>query len=112
MTMTSSHNPPRPSARIYQPARNAMQSGQAKTRQWRLDFEPQGPRTIEPLMGWTSSGDMDQQLSLSFESLEEARAYCERHGITYQVIAPKAATRRKVSYSDNFAYSRGEPWTH
>ena len=72
-------------ARIYKPAKTAMQSGQAKTKAWVLDFEPEAPRTVEPLMGWTSSGDMRQQVRLRFASKEEAVAYCERHGIAYQV---------------------------
>src|SRR5712692_8641248 len=68
-------------ARISKPAKNAMQSGAAKTREWQLDYEPEQPRAIEPLMGWTSSGDMKQQLSLRFDTKEEAVAYCEREGI-------------------------------
>ena len=99
-------------ARIYKPAKNAMQSGQAKTKRWCLDYEPEAARSTEPLMGWTSSTDMPQQLSLNFPSAEAAIAYCERHGIAYQVIAPKEPARRKASYSDNFAFSRQEPWTH
>ncbi len=51
-------------ARIFKPAKNAMQSGAAKTKAWQLDYEPEQPRVIEPLMGWTSSGDMKQQLTL------------------------------------------------
>ena len=91
-------------ARIYKPAKTAMQSGQANTKAWVLDFEPEEPRQVEPLMGWTSSGDMRQQLRLRFASKEEAVAYCERHGIAYQVFEAKAAGRRAMSYSDNFAY--------
>ena len=72
-------------ARIYKPSKTAMQSGHAKTKDWVLDFEPEEPRQVEPLMGWTSSGDMRQQLRLRFASKEEAIAYCERHGIAYQV---------------------------
>ncbi len=76
-------------ARIFKPAKNAMQSGRAKTREWQLDYEPEQPRAIEPLMGWTSSGDMKQQLTLQFDTKEDAVAYCERKGIPYQVIEPK-----------------------
>ena len=76
-------------ARIYKPAKTAMQSGTAKTKEWVLDFAPEQPREIEPLMGWTSSGDMAQQIRLRFDTAEEAVAYCERHGIAYQVFAPK-----------------------
>jgi NADH dehydrogenase ubiquinone Fe-S protein 4 len=99
-------------ARIYKPAKTAMQSGQAKTKAWALDFEPEAPRTVEPLMGWTSSGDMRQQLRLRFPSKEEAIAYCERHGIAYQVSEEKPHARRGMSYSDNFAFKRRDAWTH
>ena len=47
-------------ARIYKPARTAMQSGKARTKEWVLDYEPEEPLQIEPLMGWTASGDMRQ----------------------------------------------------
>jgi hypothetical protein len=99
-------------ARIFKPAKNAMQSGKAKTRDWQLDYEPEQPCFVEPLMGWTSSGDMKQQVTLRFETKEEAVAYCERESIPYQVFEPKESGRRQVAYSDNFAFRRGEPWTH
>ena len=99
-------------ARIFKPAKNAMQSGRATTHEWQLDYEPEQPRSIEPLMGWTSSGDMKQQLTLRFPTQEEAVAYCERKGIPYQVILPKDSVRRPAAYADNFSFRRGEPWTH
>ena len=55
-------------ARIYKPAKTAMQSGTGKTKEWVLDYEPEQPREIEPLMGWTSSGDMRQQVHLRFDT--------------------------------------------
>src|SRR5262249_54569951 len=99
-------------ARIYKPAKTAMQSGTAKTKEWVLDYEPEQPRLIEPLMGWTSSGDMRQQVQLRFDTAEEAIAYCERHGIAYQIFKSKPAERRGISYADNFAVNRRDPWTH
>jgi hypothetical protein len=99
-------------ARIYKPAKTAMQSGTAKTKEWALDFEPEQPREIEPLMGWTSSGDMRQQVQLRFDTLEEAVAYCERHGIAYQVSRTKPPARHGMSYADNFSANRRDPWTH
>jgi ETC complex I subunit-like protein len=99
-------------ARIYKPAKTAMQSGQAKTKEWVLDFEPEEPREIEPLMGWTSSGDMRQQVRLQFDTAEEAIAYCERHGIAYQVFDTPRASRPAISYSDNFSFKRRDAWTH
>jgi hypothetical protein len=99
-------------AHIYKPCKTAMQSGQAKTRDWVLDFEPEKPRQVEPLMGWTSSSDMRQQLRLRFASKEDAVAYCERNGIAYQVFEPKAPARRVIAYADNFAFRRRDAWTH
>jgi hypothetical protein len=58
------------------------------------------------------SGDMKQQVTLRFETKEEAVAYCEREAIPYQVIEPKESMHRQVAYADNFAFRRGEPWTH
>jgi hypothetical protein len=98
-------------ARIYLPARSAMQSGQGKDK-WILEYEPETPREIEPLMGWTSSNDMKSQVKLRFESREEAIAYATREGIAYRVEEPKPATRKVVSYSDNFKHNRIVPWSH
>jgi len=99
-------------ARIYQPARTAMQSGQANTKEWMLDYEPEQPRAVEPLMGWTSSGDMRQQVRLSFDTKEEAIAYCERHGIAYEVELPQERRVKPKAYADNFRFGRREMWTH
>ena len=99
-------------ARIYKPARNAMQSGTAKTKLWTLDYEPAQPRQVEPLMGYTSSGDMNSQLRLHFDTKEEAIAYAERHGIAYQLQESKEPARRKMAYSDNFSFKRVGQWTH
>ena len=99
-------------ARIYQPARTAMQSGQANTKEWMLDYEPQQAPTVEPLMGWTSTTDMKQEVHLYFDTKEEAIAYCERNGIPHQVFETKPPERQRMSYADNFAYPRREAWTH
>ena len=99
-------------ARIYKPAKTAMQSGQAKTKEWTLDYEPEEPRVVESLMGWTTSGDMKSQVRLQFFTKEEAIAYAERHGIPYQVQEAKPAPRRGMSYADNFAFGRRAPWSH
>jgi ETC complex I subunit conserved region len=99
-------------ARIYRPAKTAMQSGQAKTKEWVLDYEPDQASEVEPLMGWTSSSDMNRQVLLRFDSKDEAVAYCERNGIVYQVFETRQPTRRGLSYADNFAQSRRGAWTH
>jgi ETC complex I subunit conserved region len=99
-------------ARIYKPARTAMQSGPARTKDWVLEHEIEAPREIDPLMGWTSSRDMKQQLRLSFESKDEAVAYAERNGIAYRVMEPKPRKAVRKSYSDNFRFGRIGSWTH
>ena len=89
-----------------------MQSGKAKTGNWILEFEPEKPRKIDPLMGYTTSADMKSQVRLVFPSIEEAVAYARREGIAFRVEEPKEPRRRQVSYSDNFRYDRRTPWTH
>ena len=99
-------------AKIYRPSRNAMQSGTAKTKQWVLDFEPEQPRVVEPLMGWTSSSDMRAQVRLRFDSKEAAIAYCQRESIPYRVAEEEKIARRTIAYADNFAFRRRDAWTH
>jgi hypothetical protein len=100
-------------ARIFRPAKTSMQSGRGKPGVWRLEFEPSAPRGIEPLMGWTSGKDTRSgQVTLEFDTREEAVAYCERDGIPYQVVDAKAAPPVPKAYSDNFAFRRRFPWTH
>lgn len=98
--------------RIYQPPKNAMQSGRATTRRWVVEFEPAAPRQVEPLMGWTSSADTRQQLRLRFDSKEEAVAYCEREGLMYTLEEPQSRVVKPKAYADNFAAGRPFPWTH
>ncbi|MEM5469639.1 MAG: ETC complex I subunit [Celeribacter marinus] len=101
-------------ARIYQPARNAMQSGQAKTKEWVLDFAPASARDIDPLMGWTSSSDTQTQVRMKFDSKEAAIAYATEHGIDHVVQDPhkRAHNVRAGGYGDNFATNRRQVWTH
>jgi hypothetical protein len=99
-------------ARIYRPAKTAMQSGRAKTNDWVLEFEPQSARLPDPLMGWAQSSDMDGQIKLTFESRDEAIAYAQSRGIAFQVMEPKPVKRVLKAYADNFSSTRKEPWTH
>lgn len=101
-------------ARIYKPARNAMTSGQARTKQWVLDFAQDEAREIDPLMGWTSSSDTQSQVRIRFDTKEAALAYAEEKGIDAVVMEPH---KRKVNirpggYGDNFATNRRQVWTH
>ena len=99
-------------AQIYRPSKTAMQSGKSNSNTWILEFEPTSARKVEPLMGYTSSTDMQSQIKLSFETKELAVDYASRNGIEHRVIEPHETTRRKVTYSENFGYDRKVPWTH
>ena len=99
-------------ARIYKPSRNAMQSGNGNTDEWVLSFEPETARSIEPLMGWTSTADTRSQVTLRFDTREEAISYAEKNGIPYVLSEPKETKRPVISYSDNFKWGRAEQWTH
>ncbi|UXN73039.1 ETC complex I subunit [Devosia sp. A8/3-2] len=99
-------------ARIYRPARNAMQSGKGKSKNWVLVHEPAAQREIDPLMGYTTSTDTRQQIKLSFDTLELAEAYAQKNGIAYSVQPAHDATPKRVSYPDNFRSDRKTPWTH
>ena len=99
-------------ARIYKPARSAMQSGQARTKDWVLEHEQSSAREIDPLMGWTSSRDTQQQIRLTFETQDEAIAYAQRNGLPYTVAEPTEKTTPIKSYAENFKYGRIGSWTH
>lgn len=101
-------------ARIYRPSRSAMTSGMRNTRKWVLEYVQAEPKTLDPLMGWTGSGDMRGQVRLSFETKDAAVAYAEKHGIAYTVEEPKprAPNVRPHGYAANFAHDRRGAWTH
>ncbi|HKV15880.1 MAG TPA: ETC complex I subunit [Reyranella sp.] len=97
--------------RILKPAKSAMQSGQANSKEWVLESEP-SPKEVDPLMGWTSSRDTMQQVQIWFPTLEEAKAHAERNGWQYTIEVPSIRAVRPKAYADNFAYNRIGRWTH
>ena len=101
-------------ARIYQPAKTAMQSGTAKAKGWVLEFAPDSARSVDPLMGWTSSDDTQTQVKLRFDTREAAEAYAQAKGLTYEVQDPKPRKPviRPRGYGENFATDRKGAWTH
>jgi ETC complex I subunit conserved region len=99
-------------ARIYLPPKSAMQSGTAKTHRWVLEYEPEKAKTRDPLMGWTGSDDMRQQIRVMFDTREEALAYAEKHAIPYDLEIPATRVRKPKAYADNFRADRRENWTH
>lgn len=93
-------------ARIYQPAKNAMQSGRANTRGWVLEFEPEALRRLDPLMGWSGTTDMNGEVILRFPTADAAIAYAEARRIPYEVEAAKPLVRQIKAYADNFKFQR------
>ena len=100
-------------ARIFKPAKTAMQSGKAQTAHWVLEFEAEAARRIDPLMGWTSADETTPgQVRLSFETQGEAVAYAEKHGLPYRVDEERTPSLQPKAYADNFSFKRRTPWTH
>ena len=93
-------------ARIYRPAKSAMQSGRAKTRKWVLEYEPASRRDPDPLMGWSSARDTLNQVQLRFDTLDEAIAYAAKHELQYSLLSPHERSPKSKSYADNFRYDR------
>jgi len=98
--------------RIYCQAKTAMQSGRANTGRWVVEFEPDSARSVEPLMGWTSSADTKGQVRLFFDSEAEAVAYARRNGFMYALENARAHAVRPKAYADNFRTDRLGRWTH
>lgn len=100
-------------AKIYKPAKTAMQSGPG-AEHWLLEFSPSEQKRLDPLMGWSGSGDTQTQVRLKFDTKEAALAYARKHGIVPQVFEPKAKKPvvRPMGYGGNFAANRRVPWSH
>ncbi|HYD17258.1 MAG TPA: ETC complex I subunit [Patescibacteria group bacterium] len=91
-------------ARIFKPAKNAMQSGRANSGQWLLEYELETPRRPEPLMGWTASGDTLNSVRLKFDNKEAAIAFAESKGMDFIVSDEHQRIVTPRSYLDNFKY--------
>lgn len=93
-------------ARIYQPAKNAMQSGKGKTNTWLLEFVPETPYFVEGLMGWSGMDDTQRQISMFFPSKDAAIAYAKKKNMEFEVILPNKSKQRRKAYADNFTYNK------
>ena len=93
-------------ARIYRPAKTAMQSGRAKTQKWVLDYEQATRRQPDPLMGWSSASDTLNQVTVRFDTLEEAIAFAKKQGLDYILEEPHDRKFKSMAYADNFRYER------
>jgi len=89
-----------------------MQSGDAASEKWVLEYEPEVPGAADPLMGYTSSSDMRRQIRLEFDDRDGAVGYAERHQIPYRVVEAQERAPKRQSYADNFRFGRPQAWTH
>ena len=89
-------------ARIRQRTKSSMQSGRSTEGSWVLEYEPAEAKRADPLTGWAGSGDVREQVRISFPTLEAAKAYTERNGIAYHVSAAGGRTLKLQAYADNF----------
>ena len=88
-------------AKIYKPAKTAMQSGIGKTKNWILEFDTMNTG-INHLMGWETSKDTMSEVRLKFSSREEAINYAKKNKVKYYIVEPQKRKIIKKSYSDNF----------
>ena len=88
-------------AKIYKPAKTAMQSGIKKSINWLLEFDTLDTG-INPLMGWETSNDTMSEVKLEFSSRDQAINYAKKNNIDYYVIDPQKSKLIKKSYIDNF----------
>ncbi|XP_078075549.1 NADH dehydrogenase [ubiquinone] iron-sulfur protein 4, mitochondrial [Mustelus asterias] len=91
--------------RIFVPARNTMQAGANNTKLWKMGFDTR-ERWENPLMGWASTADPLSNIELSFTTKEDAIAFVEKNGWSYEVEEKKVKVPRPKSYGANFAWNR------
>jgi hypothetical protein len=89
-------------ARIFQISKAVNQSGAAKSGKWVLEFESHAPKRPDPLTGWSGGADTQSQVSINFDTLEDAKRYAERNEISYHIVPPAERKMRIQSYADNF----------
>ena len=100
-------------ARIFRRPKTPMQSGQAGTHEWLLQYEPEVPQRNDPVTGWAGSSDTRGQVILRFPSREEAVDFARAQGIAFDLeLPPPVRPVQPKVYAENFRYGRRENWTH
>lgn len=91
-----------PDARIFQRPKNATQSGRARTGLWVLEYLSSSPQAADPLTGWNGQADTRSQVKMTFPTLEAAKAYAAKHGVTCHVVPAPQPKLKLQAYADNF----------
>ena len=89
-------------AKIYKPAKTAMQSGRAKYNKWVLKFLDQKNQLKDTMMGWNGGSSTVSQIELKFSTKEEAVNYAQINNIDYEVLETSERKVINKSYADNF----------
>ena len=89
-------------AKIYKPAKTAMQSGRAKYNKWVLKFSDQKNQLKDTMMGWNGGSSTVSQIELKFSTKEEAVSYAKKNSIDYEVLETSERKVINKSYADNF----------
>ncbi|KFP65788.1 hypothetical protein N322_01016, partial [Cariama cristata] len=90
---------------IFVPARNAMQAGVNNTKKWKMEFDNR-ERWENPLMGWASTADPLSNMVLTFSTKEDAIAFAEKNGWSYDVEEKKIPSPKSKSYGANFSWNK------
>ncbi|XP_075397145.1 NADH dehydrogenase [ubiquinone] iron-sulfur protein 4, mitochondrial [Tenrec ecaudatus] len=91
--------------RIFVPARNNMQSGVNNTKKWKMEFDTR-ERWENPLMGWASTADPLSNMVLTFSTKEDAAAFAEKNGWSYDIEERKVPKPKSKSYGANFSWNK------
>ena len=89
-------------AKIFKPAKTAMQSGRSKFNKWVLKFSDKKNQLKDTMMGWNGGSSTISQIELKFSSKEEAVKYAKKNGIDYEVLETSERKVINKSYADNF----------
>ena len=89
-------------AKIFKPAKTAMQSGRSKFNKWVLKFSDKKNQLKDTMMGWNGGSSTISQIELKFSSKEEAVSYAKKNSIDYEVLETSERKVINKSYADNF----------
>ena len=89
-------------AKIYKPAKTAMQSGRAKYNKWILKISDSKNQTKDTMMGWNGGSNTISQIQLQFKTKEDAINYAKSNNLDYEVLETSERKVISKSYADNF----------
>ncbi len=89
-------------AKIYKPAKTAMQSGRAKYNKWILKISDSKNQTKDTMMGWNGGSNTISQIQLQFKTKDDAINYAKSNDLDYEVLETSERKVISKSYADNF----------